>query len=285
MNICVECKVNTCKRKYCSKLCRNRAWKKSKKFLKKKCKICKKPCRNKFCSRECEAESKRKIYKENCLTCGKEFIIRNINDKKRGGGKYCSWKCASSTYYFDENFFKRSSDVEITYEILGFVFGYGVIHDYERFEIVFNADKLLLENFITITKTSYPVKVIPVRGKPEKKYRLIIRSKAVIDYLHDIGFTHNISKHEFPCILPEYKKYFLKGFLNSPNCCVYEKKDHNLVVVLTKSYHIIRTIADFTGGEILSKNLDYCCVFKDYDKFYYRSLLQTNIYSQMPHTT
>lgn len=290
MNICLgpDC-GKPCKNKYCSKLCRNRVWKKSKTFLKKKCKgivngeVCKKPCRNKYCSRSCAASNK-KEYKENCLTCGREFTYTNIYTKKRGGSKYCSWKCAASKYYFDENFFKRTTDVESTYEILGFVFGYGVIHDYERFEIVFNADKILLENFIATTKTSYPIKEIPIRGKSDKKYRLTIRSQITIDYLHSIGFTHNIALHDFPCILPEYKKYFIRGFLNSPNCCVYEKDDYNLVVVITKSYHVMRMIADFTGGEMLTKNLDYCCVFKDYDKFYYQSMLQNSMLTQTPHT-
>ena len=64
------------------------------------------------------------------------------------------------------------------------------------------------------------------------------------------------------------RKYFIKGFLNSPNCCVFDKDDCNIVVILSKSYHITRTISDITGGELMTKNLEYCCVFKDYDKFY-----------------
>jgi hypothetical protein len=276
MNVCLGPNCGKpCKQKYCSRLCNNRAWKKSKKFLKRKCIICKEPCRNKYCSQDC-ANSKKKEYKEICLTCGKEFTYNKISYKLRGGMKYCSPKCASSTYYFDEDFFTSSANVETAYEILGFVFGYGVIDDYSRFQIVINADKQLLQNFVAMTKTSYPIKEIPIRGSNDKKYRLIFRSQKILNYLYDVGFTHSLVKHEFPCILDEYKKYFIKGFLNSPNCCVYEKENYNLVVILTKSYHIFRTIADFTNGDIITKNLQYCCVFKDYDKFYTKNMLQIN---------
>ena len=264
---------NKCKRKYCCRLCNNRAWKKSKTFLNKKCEICEKPCRNRFCSHECEATTKRKERKEICLTCGKEFIYDNISYKKRGEAKYCSLKCASSSYYFNDHFFKSATNAETVYEILGFLFGNGVIDDYSRFEITLNADKLSLQNFAFVTKTTYPIKEIAVRNSFEKKYRITFRNEETISYLHSIGFTHALSKHEFPCILPEYRKYFIKGFLNSPNCCVFEKNDHNIVVVLSKSYHIIRTISDITGGELMTKNLEYCCVFKDHDKFYNTNLL------------
>src|ERR1700761_6160631 len=214
MNTCQGPGCNKlCKKKYCSKLCNNRAWKKSKTFLNKKCQAvgCKKPCRNKFCSHKCEAITKKKEHKEICLTCGKEFTYNNISYKKRGGSKYCSLKCSASNYFFSDYFFKRPDDVESTYEILGFVFGYGIIDDYSRFEITLNADKLLLQNFAEITKTTYPIKEIPIRGKPEVKYRMTFRNEEAINYLHSIGFTHALSKHEFPCILPEYRKYFIRG--------------------------------------------------------------------------
>ncbi len=271
-----------CRNKYCSRRCNNRAWKKSKTFLNKKCKECKKPCSNKYCSRKCAAKSMTNERKEICLTCGGEFTYNNIGYKKRGGAKYCSLKCSASNYFFNDFFFKRPNDVESTYEILGFVFSNGVIDDYSRFEITLNADKILLQNFAIVAKTTYPIKEIPIRGKTEKIYRMTFRNQETINYLHSIGFTHNLSIHEFPCILPEYRKYFIRGFLNSPNCCVFEKDDHNMIVVVSKSYHIIRTISDIMGVEIITKKLEYCCVFKDYTKFYIKNMLQMSHAPCMP---
>jgi len=273
---CIVC-GKPCKVKYCSKLCNNRAWKKSKTFLKKKCKVCKKPCRNKFCSHKCEGVANTKIYKENCLTCGKEFTYNKIFAKKRGGMIYCSYECASRIYLFDEEFFLKDTDVELRYVIMGFVFANGYISDYERHRITINGSKEQLQDFVTITKTTYPIKEVPIRNSNEKTYRITFTSKPILDYLHDIGFSHHLSKHTFPIILDEYKKHFIKGFINSPNCCVYKKRDHNLVILLTKSYNIMQLISDITNSDTITKNLEYCVVIKDYNNFYTKNLLQNNV--------
>lgn len=265
--VCKEC-GEPCKQKYCSKLCNNRAWKKSKKFLGKKCKFCRKPCHNLYCSKECSAKSRITEYKELCLICGKEFTYHKTGYKKRGGMKFCSYACAASSYNFDENFFFGGNIPEI-YETMGFLFSSGNIVDYSNNEITINSTLELLQNFVSLTKTTYPIKSVIIKNNKKRRiFRISFRSKVVLDYLHNIGLTHAVSKNSFPVILHEYRKYFIKGFLNAPNCLVFNKIDHNLVIVISKSYHIIRTIAEVTGGDMVTKNLEFCCAFKDYDRFY-----------------
>src|ERR1035437_5631425 len=120
---------------YCSKICANRAWKKSPGFLNKKCQICDEPCHNMYCSIDCRANARQKFYKENCLTCGEEFIYHRIGYKKRGGMKYCSLKCAGSVYELNENFFIQNTNIPLVYQTLGFLYSLGKIQDYLKSDI------------------------------------------------------------------------------------------------------------------------------------------------------
>ena len=266
--LCAEC-GNKSTKKYCSKKCADDAWRKSERFLKNKCEICGNPCHNKFCSKDCSAKNQTTIHTTNCLTCGKEFTFHKMSDKLIGKVKYCSYTCSAKVYSIDENFFLGNTDIPTIYEMLGFLFSSAYIRNYGDYEICINSTKELIERFNSITKSDYPINPIMVKNnKRNIIYRTIFRSKIIMDYLCDIGFSYNIDKHTFPTILPEYKKYFIKGFISSPNCCVYYKKDHNLVIFLTKSYPIVREVSEITNNEIVCKNTDFCCAFKDYDKFY-----------------
>ena len=179
---------------------------------------------------------------------------------------YCSYKCAASVYTFDDKFFFKNTDIPTVYETLGFLFSNGNIMSYVDNKIDINSTKRLLDKFIEITHTTYPIKTVKVKQK--QTFRLTIRSKVVLNYLYDIGLSHTASNHYFPTILDEYKKFFIKGYINSPNCFIYRKQDHNLVIIVSKSYHIIRTIAEVTGGDMVTKKLEFCCAFKDYDRYY-----------------
>jgi hypothetical protein len=253
---------------YCSKICANRAWKKSPGFLNKECQICGEPCHNMYCSGVCRAKARQKFYKENCLTCGKEFTF-NREYKKRGGMKYCSLKCSCTVYDLNESFFIQNTNIPLLYQTLGFLYSLGKIHDYVRSDIEIRSKRALIDNFIEIVGSTYPVKTIKRNRKIDTV--LIIRSRIMVDYLESIGLSHDVTSHEFPSILSEYKKYFIQGFVNTPNCSVHRKKDHNLVIIVTKSYHLIRGMAEVTGGDIVSRRLEFCLVFKDYERFYTKS--------------
>lgn len=82
------------KRKYCGKVCQNKAsYKRTIVIMKKKCPIC--GCgferlsgcnalgtRTKYCSRECRLKyQNREKYEKVCCVCGKEFISKNITKK------------------------------------------------------------------------------------------------------------------------------------------------------------------------------------------------------------
>ncbi len=239
----------------------------------KNCLFCKKEFETggcvKYCSRKCSTDDK-KVYKTqetNCLSCGKKVITPALSYKVIG--KYCSTSCLRAKHYFAYDFFTKKDNPEISYEILGFLFAYAKFNETGAVEI--RAEEYLLKNFIEATKTTYEIKECR-RPKLGDYHSVSFFNADIKKYLIDIGFSDSSNIHDFPCILPEWHKYFIRGFLNGPNCCVHKKEDHNLVIIISKSYHIIRTISDITGGEMLSKGFDYCCVFKDYERFYCKGL-------------
>lgn len=263
--ICKEC-GGPSEKAYCSKLCANRFWKKSPGFLNKKCLICGEPCHNSYCSYTCKASTLKKEHKENCLTCGKEFIFSNIAYKKRGGMKYCSYKCAHTIYKLDETFFTHYSDIPLIYQTLGFLFATARVQDYGTHDIDVRATKEELVKFSKIVSSTYKITSANGFGNGHKNcYRVKIKSKIWLDYLDYIGFNNILATHTFPIILEEYRLDFIKGYVKTDMCEIHKKDNYTLYIIKGYSYHLIRCITDFLKAEMATKQLEYCCIFKDFD--------------------
>ena len=260
--ICKECGGPSLKT-YCCKLCANRAWKKSPGFLCNQCKVCGKPCHNIYCSKKCKASTIKVEYKENCLTCGKEFIYNKTAYKLRGQMKYCSYKCAKTLYHIDETFFTHHINIPELYQTLGFLFASGRIQDYETWDVSITASKEVLENFAQIVSSTYPI--FP---SDNGLYRTVIKCQKWLNHLSYIGFGYTLQHHTFPIILDEYILDFIKGYINSNMSEIYIKEDHRLIFVKTKSYSLARGIADFTNSEVVTKHLGFIVVIRDVNNTY-----------------
>lgn len=268
MRTCAEC-GGPSEKKYCSKLCANRFWKKSLGFKKKKCKVCGKPCSNIYCSYKCRDVEREKNYTAICQFCGKEFIFHKIHYQLRGQMKYCSPSCAVSSHRIDNSFFTHHQDIPLIYRTLGFLFACGYIYLLTDFEIEIRSTKKRLEDFNKTLGSTYQIFSAKGRGSNKDKYRLLIRSKEIVNYLTYIGFGESLEAHMFPLILPEYRLDFVKGYIDSEMCKIYNKKENDkeykYYVIKTKSYPLARGIAEITGGELLTKHLEFWCIVKDTD--------------------
>lgn len=265
--VCKEC-GGPSESTYCSRLCANRFWKKSPGFLKNKCKVCGNPCHNIYCSKKCKASTTIVDYKENCLTCGKEFIFKKIAYKKRGQMKYCSYKCAKTLYHVDETFFTHYSNIPLLYQTLGFLFASGRIQDYGTHDIDVNSTKENIENFTKVVNSTYPIFQSSDLTGNKDIYRTKIKCKTWQDYLSYIGFGCAAELHTFPIILEEYILDFIKGYIKSNMSQIYIKEDHRLIFLKTKSYSLARGIADFTNSEVVTKHLGFIIVIKDENNVY-----------------
>lgn len=255
-NLCLECGA-PCQKKYCSKLCLNRGWKKSAGFRKNKCLVCGEPSSNMYCSYKCRASVRKKNHKAICEFCGKEFSYPKITVLNRGL-RFCSDKCKSSKYTLQENYFTHGEPYDEVYKTLGFLFASGVISDIKLgiIDIVGKKDDMTL--FAKTIKSTY--KLNNTDGKEMK--RTLIRSKEMTDYLFSIGFSSAKETHDFPLILPEFKLDFIKGYaaINS------ELHQNNEVMFInTKSYSLARGIAEFLNCELVTKHLGFICIVRNID--------------------
>lgn len=268
MKTCAEC-GGPSEKKYCSKLCANRFWKKSTGYKKNKCKLCGKPARELYCSNKCRAENSKKSYTAICQFCGKEFIFHKIHYQLRGQMKYCSSSCVTSVHRIDNSFFTHHTDIPLIYKTLGFLFASGFIYLFTDFEIEIRSDKKRLEKFSATLNSTYQISQLTSN---KDRCRLLIRSKEIINYLLYIGFGESLEHHIFPLILEENRLDFVKGYMDSNMCIKYNKKEngipYTIYVIKTKSYPLARGMAEVTGGELLTKHLEFCCIIKDYDNKY-----------------
>ena len=256
--VCRECGKPS-EKAYCSKLCANRYWRKSKTYKQKTCVICGKPARETYCSLKCAGASREKsIHTAICSnpSCGKEFTFDRISYLKRGQMKFCSRICANTRYSVNDTFFTHYPDISAIYQTLGFLFSNGFIYSYKDFEIELRSpDKEKLEKFKLLVNSTYPIKYF----KKLKEYNTIVRSKTWLEYLSDIGLSSNLNTHTFPTILEEYKIDFIKGYMTSELCKIHK---NNTIDIKAESYPLIREVALVTGGDLVTKHLAFHCLIK-----------------------
>lgn len=269
-NKCAECGKPS-EKKYCSKLCATRYWRKTSTVYKKnKCKICGKSCVNIYCSYKCRDIDRIVEHKTSCENCGIEFTYDRPAYIRRGQMKFCSKKCANEVYEINHNFFK-GKDIEIIYEAMGFIFGNGYIYDIKKFELELRGTRKKLEEFKKLTKCGFPIKKARDKKTNKKTFKLLIRSEEWIHYLYNLGFSNTFEGHKFPTILDEYKIYFIKGYLNSNFCNTFTKVENNeknkYFIIKTKSYDLLRGIAEVVNGVLYTQKLEFCLLVKNEEIF------------------
>jgi hypothetical protein len=252
-NKCVVC-GKPCRRMYCCSKCKFVDFKK--RISINNCLICGKPCSNLYCSRKCSGiDNIKEAYKATCEFCGKEFTYKIPAYKKRGQMRFCSYKCQSSKYIVDDNFFKGSDNISQIYQTMGFIFASGVIMDIKLGIIDLIAEEEKLKKLASTINSTYKI-----RKTDNNLYRTYIRSAEITNYLFDLGFTSNHETHQFPTILPEYKLDFIKGFA-SVNSELHQNEE--IMFVKVKSYSIAREITEILQSELVSKHLGFICIVRE----------------------
>lgn len=253
--LCRECGT-PCRTMYCSKLCKNRWWKKSATFKKNKCQVCGEPCNNIFCSKKCMGTTMIKEHKAICEFCGEEFIYHKEGYKKRGQMRFCSSKCKKSIYRINENYFFEDKNIPKIYQTLGFIFASGIISDIKLGIIDIIAEKEPLERFAKTIGSTFKIN----KTDGQELRRTYIRSNKLTDYLFSIGFSSAKETHEFPLILPEYKLDFIKGYA-AVNSELHQNDE--VMFITTKSYSLARGIAESLNCELVTKQLGFICVIRN----------------------
>ena len=252
-NKCIVC-GKPCRRMFCCAKCKFADFKKRRSVN--NCLICGKPCTNLYCSTTCSGiDNIKEAYKATCEFCGKEFTYKIPAYKKRGQMRFCSYKCKSSKYIINDNFFKGSDNIPQIYQTMGFIFAAGVIMDIKLGIIDLIAEEEKLKKLAATMNSTYKI-----QKTDNNLYRTYIRSNEITDYLFDLGFTLTHETHQFPTILPEYKLDFIKGFA-SVNSELHQNDE--IMFVKIKSYSIAREIAEILQCELVTKHLGFICIVRD----------------------
>ena len=249
--VCAIC-GNPSERMYCSRKCANEAWKKSPNHYSNKPKLPKKkkPKLTAICQN---------------VHCGKEFIVDRPAYLKRGQMKFCSHACSERKFIVNEDFFTHHPNHDEIYNVLGFIFACGKILSWGINEIQIHSTKKKLEWFKKVTNCTYPIN--PAKAiKDIKKvvlWKIKINSQKWSEYLGDLGLSVAYPKHEFPCMLPEYRKWFVEGYIQTP---YRSKKTETDIILEIESPGLAKGIKEVTNGELVTSNYGYTITLKDWVK-------------------
>jgi hypothetical protein len=249
--VCAIC-GNPSEKMYCSSKCTKQAWKKSPKHPSNK------PKPEKIIK---EKKPKLTAICQN-IHCGKEFIVDRPAYLKRGQMKFCSHACSERKYVVNEDFFTHHTKHNEIYNVLGFLFASGKILSWGINEIQIHSTKKKLEWFKKVTKCTYPIK--PAECIKDKSkivlYKIKITCEKWTTYLEDLGLSIAYTKHEFPCMLPEYRKWFVEGYIQTP---WRSKKTDTDIILEIESPNLAKGIKEVTNGELVTNNLGYTITLKD----------------------
>lgn len=230
-------------------------------FSKKKentCKICNKifftiPSYNhKFCSRACSNKNKCKVYVRYCRKCNVKFILQNIAYERRGGGRFCSVKCGTRTYNFNEEYFENINSSEKAYW-LGFLFADGNIYKNQLTLKLQQTDKNHLKKFKIALDSEHPIHDgISITNNKQYFYSsFFIGSKKLCYDLIKINLIQNKSfKIKFPRIEEKFYSHFIRGYFDGDGCIYINKKKYKRWSIFSASENFILKLKD-----ILFKNL------------------------------
>lgn len=177
------------------------------------CKNCENITANKkFCSKKCYTEYRMRGHIRTCQRCYKQFLLKNTAYEKRGGGKFCSRKCGTRKFEFNEKFFDNINTEEKAYW-LGFLYADGSQNG-NAFQMCLKIDdKHHLEKFRTAINAEHTVKeIIKKNHKAGIAALFQISSKYFCQSLQNCGCVKNktfIAK--FPIIDPNLYRHFIRG--------------------------------------------------------------------------
>jgi hypothetical protein len=256
---CVIC-GKKCREKYCSVKCKRKGWKKSEYYKKNKCTECGKPCIGDTLCRRCYLKFITNKDADCCLQCCRVLHTYVPKDKERRYF-FCSDEC-KKTYNLQYHDFFYGDNVNEIYHVMGMLFYYGWIYDFNKNEIHLNTRYESEIKYIVQT-----IKIADLNTIEEETVPVIISEKW-LNYLYDVGFSHSTTAHTFPIINKEFVKYFINGYINRRNTKIIDNGEYNLIIIKGASYDLIRGITDFTEGELNYEISLFTCTFKDYEKFY-----------------
>lgn len=233
--------------------------------------------KNLFCSKNCSNKSKIVEYKRVCERCGKEFISHNIAEINRGGNRFCSVKCSTRKYNFNENYFNEIDTGNKAY-ILGFLYADGCISK-KKTEMIIklqNKDKVLLESIKLEMESEHPVKDLTLKNR----YQACFRISSM--YMCEKLISHGVAPCKtFTIKFPELKKdlinHFIRGYFDGDGC-IYKIKNRNsyAITIFTASKDFMESFKEIMllNGIIISvyeRDNGYAIFFSKkelVDKFY-----------------
>ena len=186
--------------------------------------------KNIFCSKSCSNKSRIKEYIRICESCGARFIIHNIAEISRGGGRFCSHSCASRKYSLNQDYFKEINTEEKAY-ILGFIYADGCVSKkgYELIIKLNNKDRILLEKIRNEMDSNQPINY--VKNKNQSILR-ISSKKICLDLLNNGVMPAKTFKIEFPSLNLNLVRHFIRGYFDGDGCITKIKNRNSFNIVI-----------------------------------------------------
>ena len=206
--------------------------------LLKKCKVCGKESKYKYCTPEC----KKTDYSLVCERCKKTFYHKNMSYVRLGRLKFCSNVCKNKKYLLNEDYFSDehlNDDKLITF---GQMLSRGYIIDWRTIKLYggFNTLTLISEKLSCTFK---------IQKLGTDRYQLLIRSEKMVNDMIRLGLPfYNPMYAEFP---PLKKEMILCGLFDTEYFT--HVPDENMKIFQTTAYKLALEISDMVGGKIVSK--------------------------------